>query len=58
MDVLFGKGGKQWKVPACYFEPVSGRRLDLGVHKLSGTWLSPNVPSPQDWVLVMNKVGE
>ena len=36
-----------------YFDPVSGRRYDLGVHTLSGTWQSPNVPSPQDWVLVM-----
>ena len=38
---------------AFYFDPVSGRRYDLGVHDLSGTWKSPNVPSPQDWVLVM-----
>ena len=41
---------------AFYFDPVSGRRYDLGVHTLSGTWTSPNVPSPQDWVLVMEKV--
>ncbi|MFM8577854.1 MAG: DUF4038 domain-containing protein [Planctomycetaceae bacterium] len=38
---------------AFYFDPVSGRRYDLGLHRLSGTWKSPNVPSPQDWVLVM-----
>lgn len=38
---------------ALYFDPVSGRRYDLGIHTLSGTWQSPNVPSPQDWVLVM-----
>jgi hypothetical protein len=38
---------------AFYFDPVSGRRYDLGLHSLSGTWQSPNVPSPQDWVLVM-----
>jgi hypothetical protein len=38
---------------AFYFDPVSGRRYDLGLHSLSGTWRSPNVPSPQDWVLVM-----
>ena len=38
---------------AFYFDPVSGRRYDLGIHTLSGTWQSPNVPSPQDWVLVM-----
>ena len=38
---------------AYYFDPVSGRRYDLGVHELAGDWKSPNVPSPQDWVLVM-----
>jgi hypothetical protein len=38
---------------AFYFDPVSGRRYDLGVHHLAGTWKSPNVPSPQDWVLVI-----
>jgi hypothetical protein len=38
---------------AFYFDPVSGRRYDLGVHHLAGTWKSPNVPSPQDWVLVL-----
>lgn len=38
---------------AFYFDPVSGRRFDLGVVTASGTWTSPNVPSPQDWVLVM-----
>lgn len=41
---------------AFYFDPVSGRRHDLGVHTLSGTWKSPNVPSPQDWVLVLERV--
>ncbi len=40
---------------AFYFDPVSGRRYELGLHTLTGTWLSPNVPSPQDWVLVMQK---
>ena len=42
---------------AFYFDPVSGRRYDLGVHELRGDWTSPNVPSPQDWVLVMQKKG-
>jgi hypothetical protein len=42
---------------AFYFDPVSGRRYDLGLHHLSGTWQSPNVPSPQDWVLVMQAQG-
>jgi hypothetical protein len=36
-----------------YFDPVTGRRFDIGEHELSGEWMSPNVPSPQDWVLVM-----
>ena len=39
-----------------YFDPVSGRRFDQGVVTVSGDWTSPNVPSPQDWVLVMEKV--
>jgi hypothetical protein len=38
---------------AFYFDPVSGLWYDQGIHNLSGTWRSPNVPSPQDWVLVM-----
>ena len=41
-----------------YFDPVSGRRFDHGVMTLSGTWTSPNVPTPQDWVLVMEKTDE
>lgn len=40
---------------ALYFDPVTGRRHELGTHKLTATWKSPNVPSPQDWVLVMKK---
>ena len=45
---------------AFYFDPVTGRRFDLGVVTASGFWKSPNVPSPQDWVLVMQaqKSGE
>jgi hypothetical protein len=45
---------------AFYFDPVTGRRFDLGVVTASGSWKSPNVPSPQDWVLVMQaqKSGE
>ncbi len=39
---------------AFYFDPVTGRRFDLGVvSTASGSWNTPNVPSPQDWVLVM-----
>jgi hypothetical protein len=41
-----------------YFDPVSGRRFDHGVVTVSGAWKSPNVPSPQDWVLVMEKADE
>ena len=43
-----------------YFDPVSGRRFDHGIMTLSGTWTSPNVPTPQVWVLVMQaqKSGE
>jgi hypothetical protein len=40
---------------AFYFDPVSGRRFDLGIVTVPGTWTSPNVPTPQDWVLVLEK---
>jgi len=40
------------------FDPVSGRRFDHGVVNISGTWTSPNVPSPQDWVMVLERVGK
>jgi hypothetical protein len=40
---------------AFHFDPVSGRRFDLGIVTVSGTWTSPNVPTPQDWVLVLEK---
>jgi len=66
VEVLFSKGEKKWDElavkniepaswSAFYFDPVSGRRYDLGTHTLSGDWTSPNVPSPQDRVLVMEK---
>jgi len=39
---------------AFYFDPATGRRFDQGVVTTpSGSWNTPNVPSPQDWVLVM-----
>ena len=38
---------------AFYFDPASGRRFDLGIVTSTGSWNTPNVPSPQDWVLVM-----
>ncbi|MCX6878124.1 MAG: DUF4038 domain-containing protein [Verrucomicrobia bacterium] len=37
-----------------FFDPASGRRFDQGLVTPSGSsWNTPNVPSPQDWVLVM-----
>ena len=37
-----------------FFDPASGRRFDQGIVTPSGaSWSTPNVPSPQDWVLVM-----
>ena len=41
-----------------YFDPVTGRRFENGVATISGNWTSPNVPTPQDWVLVMEKIDE
>lgn len=38
---------------AFYFDPASGRKFDLSAVQVAGTWKSPNVPSPRDWVLVM-----
>jgi hypothetical protein len=37
-----------------FFDPATGRRFDQGiVTPTSTSWKTPNVPSPQDWVLVM-----
>ena len=37
-----------------FFDPATGRRFDKGiVTPTSTSWNTPNVPSPQDWVLVM-----
>ena len=37
-----------------FFDPATGRRFDNGiVTPTSTSWNTPNVPSPQDWVLVM-----
>ncbi|MCX6923861.1 MAG: DUF4038 domain-containing protein, partial [Verrucomicrobia bacterium] len=39
---------------AFFFDPASGTRFDQGIVIPSGSsWNTPNVPSPQDWVLVM-----
>lgn len=44
--------GKEYKV--LFFDPATGRRFDQGmVTPTSTSWKTPNVPSPQDWVLVM-----
>jgi hypothetical protein len=37
-----------------FFDPATGRRFDKGIVITTSTsWNTPNVPSPQDWVLVM-----
>lgn len=37
-----------------FFDPATGRRFDQGVVTTdSGSWNTPDLPSPQDWVLVM-----
>jgi hypothetical protein len=41
---------------AYYFDPVTGRRFEQGtVNAPSGEYKSPRLPSPQDWVLVLEK---
>ena len=50
---------------ACYFDPATGRKFDQGVisvaAKAGDKTVTPvsfkkNVPSPQDWVLVLERV--
>jgi hypothetical protein len=37
-----------------YFDPVSGRRFDQGIIEgQGGEYASPRLPSPQDWLLVL-----
>jgi hypothetical protein len=38
---------------AFFFDPASGRRFDQGIVTTTGSWNTPSVPSPQDWILVM-----
>jgi len=38
---------------AFFFDPVRGTRFDLGIVTANGEWHTPPVPSPQDWVLVL-----
>lgn len=41
---------------AFYFDPVRGRRFDLGpVSAPAGEYRAPRLPSPQDWVLVLER---
>jgi len=41
---------------AFFFDPATGRRFDQGIVATAGTWNTPAIPSPQDWVLVMQAV--
>ena len=42
---------------AYFFDPAAGRRFDKGtITTPDGSWKTPNVPSPQDWVLVLERV--
>lgn len=65
------KGIYQWKgitvkdlmpgkaYSAFFFDPATGRRFGQGIIKAaSGTWDTPNLPSPQDWVLVIQPDGD
>lgn len=53
-DLLPGKA-----YTAFFFDPASGRCFDQGVvNATSGSWNTPNLPSPQDWILVMQLDGE
>jgi len=47
------KGQKPGPWSAFFFDPVSGRKFDLGTVQVTDPWKSPNVPSPRDWALVM-----
>jgi hypothetical protein len=43
---------------AFYFDPATGRRFDQGViQSTTGEFKTPELPSPQDWVLVMQAQG-
>ena len=52
-DGITAKGLKPGTWSAFFFDPASGRRFDLGTTQVAGPWKSPNVPSPRDWVLVL-----
>jgi hypothetical protein len=39
-----------------FYDPATGRRFDKVITtNIDGTWTTPNVPSPQDWVLVLER---
>ena len=42
---------------AFFFDPAAGRRFAKGtITTPDGSWKTPKVPSPQDWVLVLERV--
>jgi hypothetical protein len=41
---------------AFYFDPATGRRFDQGIiQSANGEFKTSELPSPQDWVLVLQK---
>ena len=40
---------------AYYWDPATGRTFDQGIIKVTGGSFEKNVPSPQDWVLVLER---
>ena len=52
-DGIRVNGQKPGPWSAFFFDPVSGRKFDLGTVQVTDSWKSPNVPSPRDWVLVL-----
>lgn len=40
---------------AFYFDPATGERFDQGIVAERGEYKAPPLPSPQDWVLVLEK---
>ena len=41
---------------AYYFTPCNGKKHDLGAVATAGEYKAPALPSPQDWVLVLERV--
>jgi len=40
---------------AFYFNPCNGKRHEIGAVATAGTYKAPALPSPQDWVLVLER---